>query len=194
MKNLLIALLSVAVIVLAFLLWKATCKPEKESFGFTEEYNEYLKNLKMENAFIIHPDTGKYMVKAYIDSLAKYRGHERQSDEWKSKNIEKYIMFSIPELDKLMTILPKDNTRKDFNLKIYLGHYTDDNEKKIRKYLHNKLDPISDDNLNKYYMNRNTVIFQLATPDGNNFGEAMNVGSICPPKCSQPEDEYYPIK
>lgn len=193
MKNLLIALLSLAVIVLAFLLWKASCKPEKESFGFTEEYNEYLKNLKMENAFIIHPDTGKYMVKAYIDSLAKYRGHERQSDEWKSKNIEKYVMFSIPELDKLMSQLPNGEQRKDYQLKIYFGHYVDDIDKKVRKYLHKKLDPISDDILNKYYMNRNTVIFQLAKPNGIYFGEAMNVGSICPPKCSNPADDYYPF-
>jgi hypothetical protein len=134
------------------------------------------------------------MVKAYIDSLAKYRGHERQSDEWKSKNIEKYVMFSIPELDKLMTILPSDNTRKNFMLKIYFGHYFDDKDSKIRKYLHDKLDPISNDTLNKYFMNRNTVIFQLAKPDGNNLGEAMNVGSICPPKCSNPADGYYPVK
>lgn len=180
MKNLLIAVLSVAVIVLAFLLWKASCKPEKESFGFTEEYLKYLEGFNYSEAFTIDPEIGKEIVKSNVDSLYMYRKQRMLKNE-----IERYIYFPVPLIDSILLKIDDVEIRKNSKLRIYLGHYGDN--EKIKKYLEKN---VGKDNIN-YYLNRNTVILQLV--DNNDDSKAaLNVGSICPPKCSSQKDDFKP--
>lgn len=189
MKNFLIAILSVAVLVLAFLLWKSKCNSQNDSFGFTSEYKEYLKDLKLENVSNIDSSMRDSLVDAYVDSLFKYRS--TNSSGVLKDSIERFVYFAMPELDSLLKKIPNDINRKDYWFKIYLGHYANTSE--IKKYL--KDNKISDHDISKYYLNRNTVILQIAGKDFKNIpNAAMNVGSICPPKCSKKNEEYQPIK
>lgn len=179
MKNLLIALLSVTVVVMTFLLWKSQYEPKEKSFGFSEEYDKYLKeDLKLEYVSVIDSNTRKLMVKSYVDSLVKYRSNNLRTVN--KDSVERYVYFSIPELDSLMKQLPTNITRKDYKFKVYLGHYAE-NADIINYLLKATGKPLQD--IRKNYLNRNTVILQLVDPNGKNTGIGMNVGSICPPKC-----------
>jgi len=195
MKNLLIALLSVAVIVLAFLLWNKSKQEAENSstFIFTNADKEKLDKIEFENMNSIGLDTGKIMVKSWVDSLAKFRGKLKNPISWKKDSIERYVFFKIGELNKMIMKYQGELPIDKLGLRVYFGHYQDTSV--IRDYLKKELPDAKDEDLKRDYLNRNTIILQLTKYNGDIIpGASMNVGSICPPKCSKPEDEYYPIK